>query len=134
MSLHQSALLLGLVSLGLGLNPCVRDAQNRCVVYKKGTNDGWRSPAHDVLYAAKVDPAAGPPRIDARLDDAVWRAMPVSRRYANVPFARRDGTVVVFENNGAGSWDGQADFGWKAMLAHDDENLYLAVAVTDGSW
>jgi len=120
----------------VALDPCVRDAvTNKCQYCSscaKGTNDGWRSPAADTLFATRLAPGTPAPTIDASLDDAAWAATPMSRRYANVPFAQKDGKVVVFENNGDGaSWDGTADFGFTASLAFDSDNLYLAVEVTD---
>ena len=122
----------------VALNPCVRDSKNKCTKCNscaRGKNDGWRSGAHDVIYATRVGGTSGSgtssPTVDGRLDDAVWRSAPLSRRYSNIPFARRDGTVVVFENEGAGTWEGTQDFGYTAMLAHDDDYLYLALEVTD---
>ena len=118
------------------LNPCVRNSKNKCTKCSKcvrGKNDGWRSAEHDVIYATRVGGTSGTrsPTVDGWLDDAVWRDAPLSRRYSNLPFARRDGTIVVFENEGAGTWEGTQDFGWTAMLAHDHDHLYLALEVTD---
>ena len=67
--------------------------------------------------------------MDGDLSD--WSFHSPDRCYTDVPFAKLDGTEVVFETHGTGKYYGPKDFSIKWMLAWDGTYLYMAAKVTD---
>jgi hypothetical protein len=133
-------LVLGIAGAGaVGINPCVRDEHGKCTncftgglgCTAAGNNEHYRAAGFDTLFATQV--SDGAVHVDGKLDELAWSNAPVSRTYTNVPFAKEDGEVVVFEEDEGtgGSWSGPEDFSTSLKLAWDSQFLYLAIDVTD---
>ena len=94
---------------------------------KDDSNDGFRNPLHDTIYASRVD--ANTLVIDGDLRD--WEGHTPDWCYKDVAFAKSNGDEVIFESFSGGKWFGPDDFSLKFMLSWDDDYLYLAAEVTD---
>ena len=109
-----TAIFVAIMLMGIG----VADAQ-------------WRSPTHDVYNA----PTGVDIEIDGSLDDWAGVLDSVSgtdgSSFCGVGFEGRDGVVDVWEELGAGTWDGPDDHTTCFMIVWNADAVYLALDVTD---
>lgn len=91
----------------------------------------WRSETHDVYNA----PTGIDVEIDGNLDEWAGVMDFVSgtdgSAFCGVEFEGRDGEVKVWENLGAGTWDGPDDHTTCFMIVWNEDAVYLALDVTD---
>jgi len=77
---------------------------------------------------------AGKATIDADGDMSEWSNFPFKKA---IPFQTGagigDGELVLFQNWGAGTWDGPEDHTSAVAFAWDVDNLYIGIVVTDDS-
>ena len=77
---------------------------------------------------------AGKATVDADGDMSDWSNFPFKKA---IPFQTGagigDGELVLFQNWGAGTWDGPADHTSAVAFAWDADNLYIGIVVTDDS-
>ena len=109
-----TAIFVAIMLIGIG----VADAQ-------------WRNPTHDVYNA----PTGVDVEIDGNLDE--WSGVMDSvtgtdgSTFCGVEFEGRDGNAKVWEELGAGTWDGPDDHTTCFMIVWDEDTVYLALSVTD---
>ena len=109
-----TAIFVAIMLIGIG----VADAQ-------------WRNPTHDVYNA----PTGLDVEIDGNLDE--WSGVMDSvtgtdgSTFCGVEFEGRDGNAKVWEELGAGTWDGPDDHTTCFMIVWDEDTVYLALSVTD---
>ncbi len=109
-----TAIFVAIMLIGIG----VADAQ-------------WRNPTHDVYNA----PTGVDIEIDGNLDE--WSGVMDSvtgtdgTTFCGVEFEGRDGSAKVWEELGAGTWDGPDDHTTCFMIVWDEDTVYLALSVTD---
>ncbi|SVB92884.1 uncharacterized protein METZ01_LOCUS245738, partial [marine metagenome] len=77
---------------------------------------------------------AGKATVDADGDMSDWSNFPFKKA---IPFQTGagigDGELVLFQNWGAGTWDGPEDHTSAVAFAWDTDNLYIGIVVTDDS-
>ncbi len=95
----------------------------------------WRSDTHDEYHALQRPAEI---TIDGQLDDAEgWEGVFESVTgengdpFCEVEFAGNDGKIYVFREWDGGNWDGRDDHRTCFGIVWDEENIYLALAVTD---
>jgi hypothetical protein len=109
-----TAIFVAIMLIGIG----VADAQ-------------WRNPTHDVYNA----PTGLEVEIDGNLDE--WSGVMDSvsgtdgSSFCGVEFEGRDGSAKVWEELGAGTWDGPDDHTTCFMIVWNADAVYLALDVTD---
>ncbi len=109
-----TAIFVAIMLIGIG----VADAQ-------------WRSPTHDVYNA----PTGVDVEIDGNLDE--WSGVMDSvtgtdgSTFCGVEFEGQGGVVKVWEAHQGGTWDGPDDHTTCFMIVWDEDNVYLALSVTD---
>ena len=109
-----TAIFVAIMLMGIG----VADAQ-------------WRNPTHDVYNA----PTGLEVEIDGNLDE--WSGVMDSvsgtdgSSFCGVEFEGRDGSAKVWEEFGAGTWDGPDDHTTCFMIVWNEDAVYLALSVTD---
>lgn len=95
----------------------------------------WRSKTHDEYHALQRPADI---TIDGELDDAEeWKDVFESVTGTNgdpfceVEFAGDDGKIYVFREWGGGKWNGRDDHRTCFGIVWDEDNIYLALSVTD---